>query len=417
MTERQSLAVWGALPPVSAEVWAMAEEIVGYRRYAHRHPEVSHEEHDTRRWLMRTLRDLGFPGEAVRPMADTGVKAVVRGGRPGRTVLWRADIDALPICEEVVAPYASERRGVMHACGHDSHIAVALGLARLMQAERAELAGNVVFAFQPAEEVAGGARPMIAEGVLDDPPVEEVFGFHADSSIPTGAIAASPGRFMASPGSFELVIRGAGGHAGLPHRSVDPVITAAYVLTALQTVVSRNLPPDTAGVLSIGQIIGGTRGNIIPDEVRIAGTVRAFEPETMKLLEGRFEQVVKGVTDAFGATYELSYREGLPAVVNDGRSTELVRSIAEGFYGRENVLPDRTTMSDDMALFLQARPGCYFLLGVRNEEWGIVEPNHSPRWDVDERAVVLGVEFARRVVRAALDRPMIAASPPHSPSA
>ena len=402
MSERQSLAAWGALPSVSADVWAIAAEIVGYRRQAHRFPEVSWEERETQRWLMRTLRGFGIAD--LRPMASTGVKAVVRGGRPGRTVLWRADIDALPILEEVVAPYTSERRGVMHACGHDSHIAVALGLARLVQAEREGLAGNVVFAFQPAEEVGGGARPMIAEGVLEDPPVEEVFGFHADSSLPCGTIAASPGQFMASPGAFELTIRGSGGHAGLPHRSVDPVICAAYVLTTLQTIISRNLPPDTAGVLSIGQIEGGTRGNIIPDEVRIAGTVRAFEPETMKFLEGRFEQVVKGVTDAFGATYDLTYREGLPAVVNDTRSTELVRRLAADLYGPEQVLPDRTTMSDDMALFLQERPGCYFLLGVRNEEWGIVEPNHSPRWDVDERAVVLGVEFARRIVRAALAR-------------
>lgn len=402
MTERQSLTAWGSLPQVPAALWAMAEEIVGYRRHAHRFPEVSWEEGETQRWLMQTLR--GFGIDEVRPMASTGVKAVVRGAQAGRTVLWRADIDALPVLEEVAAPYTSQRRGTMHACGHDGHIAVALGLARLVQEGRAEMAGNVVFAFQPAEEVGGGARPMIAEGVLDDPPVEEVFGFHADSSLPCGAIAASPGQFMASPGSFQLTIRGRGGHAGLPHRSVDPVVCAAYVLTTLQTIISRNVPPDRAGVLSIGQIQGGTRGNIIPDEVQIAGTVRAFEPETLKLLEHRFEQVVRGVTDAFGASYELTYREGLPAVVNDQRSTELVRRLATELYGPAGVLPDRTTMSDDMALFLQERPGCYFLLGVRNEEWGITEPNHSPRWDLDERALVLGVELGRRIIREALAR-------------
>jgi amidohydrolase len=290
----------------------------------------------------------------------------------------------------------------MHACGHDSHIAVALGLAKLIHAGRAEMAGNVVFAFQPAEEVGGGARPMIAEGVLDDPPVQHVFGFHADSSLPAGAIAASPGLFMASPGSFELTIRGRGGHGGLPHRSIDPVVCAGYVLTALQTIISRNVPPDRAGVLSIGQIEGGTRGNIIPDEVRIAGTVRAFEPETLKLIEGRFEQVVKGVTDAFGASYELSYREGLPAVVNDEGATRLVRTLATDLLSPVGVLPDRTTMSDDMALFLQERPGCYFLLGVRNESWGITDPNHSPRWDLDERALLLGVELGQRILHAAL---------------
>lgn len=399
MAQRQLLEAWEGLPRVSPDVWGIAEEIAGYRRHAHRYPEVSHEERETQRWLIETLR--GFGIDEISTYAGTGVKAVVRGGRPGKTVMWRADIDALPILEEVVAPYTSERRGVMHACGHDGHIAVALGLARLTAAGRAELAGNVVFAFQPAEEVGAGARPMIAEGVLREPPVEQVFGFHADSSIPCGAIAASPGYFMAAPGSFELTIHGRGGHAGLPHRSVDPVICAAYVLTALQTVVSRNVNPDQAGVVSIGQISGGTRGNIIPDDVYIAGTVRAFDPETFALIQGRFEQIVSGVTDAFGTTYDLDYRAGLPAVVNDDASTALVRRVATELLGAPAVRPDRTTMSDDMALFLQERPGCYFLLGVRNEGWGITEPNHSPRWDLDERALVLGVELARRIVIAA----------------
>ncbi len=402
MSERQSLSAWGSLPPVSDRIWSVAQDVVGYRRHAHRFPEVSWEERETQGWLIETLRGFGFTD--VRPLARTGVKAVIHGARSGRTVMWRADIDALPIVEEVVSEYTSERRGVMHACGHDSHIAVALGLARLVAAARDDLAGTVVFVFQPAEEVGGGARPMIAEGALEDPHVDEVFGFHADSSIPCGAVAASPGYFMASPGSFELTIHGSGGHAGLPHRSVDPVICAAYVLTTLQTIVSRNVHPDRAGVVSIGQIVGGTRGNIIPDSVQIAGTVRAYEPETLKLIEGRFEQIVKGVTDAFGATYELQYREGLPAVVNDEAATALVRAIATDLLGSTCVLRDRTTMSDDMALFLQERPGCYFLLGVRNEEWGIVEPNHSPRWDVDERAIVLGLELAWRIVNGALAR-------------
>lgn len=402
MTERQSLNAWGQLPVVSDRITAIAQDVVGYRRHAHRFPEVSWEEQETQRWIIRTLQSFGITD--ITAMAGTGVKAVVQGDRPGRTVLWRADIDALPVLEEVHAPYASERRGTMHACGHDSHIAVALGLARLVAAARAQMAGTVVFAFQPAEEVGGGARPMIAAGILDDPHVEEVFGFHADSSIPCGTIAASPGHFMAAPGSFELTIHGQGGHAGLPHRSVDPVVCAAYVLTTLQTVISRNLSPNKAGVLSIGQIQGGTRGNIIPDSVFIAGTVRAYEPETLKLLQLRFEQIVRGVTDAFGATFDLTYREGLPSVVNDEASTELVRALAARFLGEAAVLPDRTTMSDDFALFLQARPGCYFLLGVRNEEWGIIEPNHSPRWDLDERALILGVELGIRILESALAR-------------
>lgn len=398
--DRQSLRSWSGMPEVSAGVWNIAERVVGHRRHAHRHPEVSFEERQTQAWLHQTLGDFGI--RDVQPMAGTGLRAVVRGGRPGRTVLWRADIDALPIVEEVSAPYTSANPGTMHACGHDSHIAVALGLAQMMQEASDTLAGNVVFAFQPAEEMGGGARPMIEDGVLDAPDVEAVFGFHADSSLRAGTIAASPGHFMASPGSFELVIRGSGGHAGLPHRSVDPIVCAAHVITALQTIVSRNVHPDHAAVVSIGQIHAGTRGNIIPDEVRISGTVRAFDAETFSLIEGRMQTVLKGVTEAFGATYELTYREGLPTVVNDRHATELVCTVAEGVLGAAGVLPDRTTMSDDFALFLQARPGCYFLLGVGNEAWGITEPNHSPRWDLDERALLVGLEIGRQTLLRAL---------------
>ncbi len=402
IAERQSLNAWGDLPVVSAEVQKIAAEIVGWRRHLHQEPEVSHAEHDTQRWLIETLR--GFGIDEVRGMTETGVVAVIRGAGDGPAVIWRADIDALPIAQESAAPYISRRRGVMHACGHDGHTAIALGVAKLMHERRASLPGPVKVVFQPAEEVGSGARPMLAAGVLEDPPVDAAFGLHVDSSLETGTIGVSAGAFMPSPGSFELRIAGRGGHAGLPHRSTDPVVTSAYVLTALQTVISRNLPPDRAGLLSIGEIKGGTRGNIIPDEVFIAGTVRAFEPEILKMLKGRMEQVIAGVCAAFGAEFELEFREGLPAVVNDAGMTALVRRTAEGLLGEARVLPDRTTMSDDMSLFLEARPGCYFLLGVRNEAWGITEPNHSPRWDLDERALLIGVDLATRIVAAASEQ-------------
>jgi amidohydrolase len=399
MEERQSLNAWGGLPRLSPAVTAIAGEIVGWRRHLHMEPEVSHEERDTQRWLVTMLR--GFGIEDVRGVAGTGVVALIPGRRAEPAVIWRADIDALPILQESTAPYVSRRRGVMHACGHDGHTAIALGVAKLLHDRREELPGPVKVVFQPAEEVGDGARPMLAAGVLDDPPVEAAFGLHVDSSLVTGTIGVSAGAFMPSPGSFQLTVRGRGGHAGLPHRSVDPVITSAYVLTALQTVISRNLPPDRAGLLSIGEIKGGTRGNIIPDEVSIAGTVRAFEPETLKLLKGRMEQVISGLCAAFGAEYDLEFRDSLPAVNNDADMAALVRGVGEAYLGEASTLPDRTTMSDDMALFLEARPGCYFLLGVRNEEWGIVEPNHSPRWDLDERALPVGVELATRIMRAA----------------
>ena len=331
MTERQSLNAWGDLPRLSPDVQALATEIVGWRRHLHQEPEVSHQEHDTQRWLIHTLR--GFGIDEVRGLAGTGVVAVIRGAQDGPAVMWRADIDALPILQESTAPYVSRRRGVMHACGHDGHTAIALGVARIMHERRATLPGPVKVVFQPAEEVGDGARPMLAAGVLEDPPVEAAFGLHVDSSLQTGTIGVSAGAFMPSPGSFELRISGRGGHAGLPHRSTDPVVASAYVLTALQTVISRNLPPDRAGLLSIGEIKGGTRGNIIPDEVFIAGTVRAFEPEVLKLLKGRMEQVIAGVCAAFGAEYELDFRESIPAVVNDAGMVHLVRRSAEELLG------------------------------------------------------------------------------------
>jgi amidohydrolase len=411
VTDRQSLNAWGSLPAVSSGVLAMADEIVGWRRHLHQEPEVSHAEHDTQRWLIETLR--GFGINEVHGVAGAGVVAVIRGMGSGPAVMWRADIDALPILQESTAPYISRRRGVMHACGHDGHTAIALGVAKLMHRQRASLPGPVKVIFQPAEEVGDGARPMLAAGVLEDPPVEAAFGLHVDSSLETGTIGVSAGAFMPSPVSFELRIFGRGGHAGLPHRSVDPVITSAYVLTALQTVISRNLPPDRAGLLSIGEIKGGSRGNIIPDEVFIAGTVRAFEPETLKMLKGRMEQVVGGLCAAFGAEFELEFRESIPAVVNDAGMAALVRRTAEELLGEVRVLPDRTTMSDDMSLFLEARPGCYFLLGVRNEEWGITEPNHSPRWDLDERALLIGVDLATQIVLAASEQATIGAGEDH----
>jgi amidohydrolase len=401
MDDRQSLNAWGDLPRLSPPVQAIAAEVVGWRRHLHMEPEVSHEERDTQRWLIETLR--GFGIDNVRAVAGTGVVALIPGRRDGPAVMWRADIDALPILEESTAPYVSRRRGVMHACGHDGHTAIALGVAKVVHEQRQTLPGPVKLVFQPAEEVGDGARPMLAAGVLDDPPVEAAFGLHVDSSLETGTVGVSAGAFMPSPGSFELRIAGRGGHAGLPHRSIDPVVTSAYVLTALQTVISRNLPPDRAGLLSIGEIKGGTRGNIIPDEVFIAGTVRAFEPEILKMLKGRMEQVIGGICAAFGAEFTLDFRESIPAVVNDPAMAGLVRRVAERFLGEARVLPDRTTMSDDMSLFLEARPGCYFLLGVRNEAWGIVEPNHSPRWDLDERALPLGIDLATRIVRTAAE--------------
>jgi amidohydrolase len=386
------------VPAVRAEIERYAHEAIELRRYAHMHPELSWEEHQTRDWILRTLTQWGL--EDVRPMARTGASGVVRGAAPGKTILWRADIDALPLTEQTGLPFASRNSGTMHACGHDTHIGVALALAHYF-AEHRPASGNVRFAFQPAEEVGGGAAVMIQEGILDAPHVDACLGFHADSSLPAGCISAKDGPFMPIPAAFELVIHGRGGHAGLPHRSVDPVVVAAYVITALQTIVSRSVNPETAAVLSIGIIEGGSRGNIIPEDVRVAGSLRAFTDDTMGVIEERFRSIVDGVTRAFDSTYDLTIMSGLggggiPAVCNDPDITAAVRDIATAFYGAANVRSDRTTMSDDMALLLRERRGCYFLLGVGGP--GYAEPNHSPRFDADERALPPAVDFSARLV-------------------
>jgi amidohydrolase len=263
--------------------------------------------------------------------------------------------------------------------------------------------------FQPAEEVGGGAAVMIDEGILAGPGVDYCLGFHADTSMPAGVMSAREGPFMPIPAAFELVIYGRGGHAGLPHRSVDAVVVSAHVITALQTIVSRNLNPEHAGVVSIGVIEGGNRGNILPDEVRITGSLRAFDQETLSFIERRFRETVAGVTRAFDATYDLKLATGLggvsvPAVINDPLVTNVICRAACEIYGETRVRRDRTTMSDDMALFLRERPGCYFLLGVGRGP--VAEPNHSPRFDPDDRALPAAVDLGARSIEA-----LLAASP------
>jgi amidohydrolase len=293
---------------------------------------------------------------------------------------------------------------VMHACGHDGHMAIALTLARIVHEGRSELPGNVRFVFQPAEETAGGARSCIDDGVMDDPKVNGVLGLHVDADTAVGGLNVLPGPVFAAATGFRLVITGKSGHGALPHQTVDAIAVAAQVITALQTVVSRSMDPQRAVVLTVGTIEGGVRGNIIAGEVNMTGTIRTFEEKTLERVLGRVEEIVRGVTSGMGAEYRFEHVTACPPVVNDEGMAGLVRKVGAEFFGAERLSGTRSTGADDMALFLEKAPGCYFLLGGRNEERGIRYPHHHPRFDFDEEALGLGVEFGLRLIETYLTR-------------
>jgi amidohydrolase len=386
----------------------LAGDLVALRRDLHRHPELSWQERRTQEVVLNRLRAWGL--EDARPIADTGATALVRGAcpsgrraRPGRTLLWRADMDALPVQERNEVEYASAVPGVMHACGHDGHVAIALGLARLIHEGHGSLAGSVRFVFQPAEESAGGARRCIEEGVLEEPAVDAALGLHIAADAPLGTIIAIAGPAFAAPTAIAITIRGRGGHAALPHQAIDAIVAAAQAVVALQTVVSRSTSPADTVVLTIGTMQGGERHNIIAEQVRMTGTIRTFDAKVLERTLKRVEDVLAGVTAAMGAEYEFSHYTSCPILVNDAAMTALVEREARAFFGEESVLRrPPSTGADDMACFLEKVPGCYFFLGAQPRQRSRRFPHHHPRFDFDERALTVGLEFALRLVEAYL---------------
>jgi amidohydrolase len=384
-------------PTPRPAVQALIEDVVATRRELHRHAELSTEEWHTQGVITSWLNSIGVEG--VQPCADTGVTAIVRGARPGPNLLWRADIDALPLAEETGLPFASEN-GAMHACGHDGHVAIALAMASVLQASRENLAGTVRFAFQPAEEHVGGARRMIAEGILRDPPVDHAYGLHIWAAAPLGTVLVRPGAVFAAATHFRIIIRGHGGHASAPQQTVDPIVVAAHAVVALQTVVSRSLDPESTAVFTIGRIQGGVRGNIIPSELMMSGTIRTFDDDVLARMLRRAEEILRGVTSAWGATYQFD-TSTLAATVNDPAAAALVAGVAGAFLGSDRVGDGRTTGSEDVGYFLQAAPGAFFMLGAGNADRGITAPHHHPKFDFDEACLPIGIELGLRIIEAA----------------
>jgi len=383
--------------PVHQAAQALAEETVTQRRDFHQHPEIAFEEVRTGGIIAEKLEALGL--DVRRGVGKTGVVATLETGREGRTVLARADIDALPIQDEKEAPYRSQVDGKMHACGHDAHAAVLLSVAKILSEQKEDLSGKVVFVFQPAEEIVEGAKAMLQDGALTGLRPDASIGLHLSSDYPVGTVAVKGGPSMAAADAFRMTIRGSGGHAAKPHECVDPILIAAELIGALQSLVARETDPQDSAVVSITSIHGGTAYNIIPEEVELKGTLRTFQPETRDYLQRRIEALSTGIVGSLRGEVTLEWLTGSPAVLNDAAMAERVREVAKGVVGEENVVALVPTMGgDDMALWLQEAPGCYFFVGARNEARGIHRPHHHPQFDLDEAALPVAVEVLTKGV-------------------
>jgi amidohydrolase len=391
---------------LKADVRRRRPRLIELRRHFHMHPELSFEEHETAVAIAAQLREAGL--EVQEGVGGTGVVGLLRGtaegagDEQGRTLLVRADSDALPVTEANDVEYRSQAPGKMHACGHDGHIAIGLVVAELLAARRERLHGAVKFAFQPAEERMGGAQPMIEAGVMRDPAVTAVIGLHLWSPTPVGDVVVQAGPFFASADEIHLTVRGRGGHGAMPHLNIDPVVAAAEIIVAIQTLVSREISPLHPAVVTFGSIHGGTAGNVVADEVRLVGTVRAYEEADRAHLHRRTGEVAQGIGAALRAEAEVTIGPGVRAIVNDPEITALLRRAAEATVGAAHIPAgdQRQPVSDDMALFLAAAPGCYILVGAGNVGRSITAPHHSSRFDIDEDALAIGAEV---LARAALE--------------
>ena len=367
----------------------LESEVIAVRRDLHRHPELGFEEHRTAGIAADRLRRLGF--EVHTGIAGTGVVGLLRGARPGRTIMLRADMDALPILEENSHAFRSTHDGKMHACGHDGHVAILLGAAELIADAKERLAGTVCLLFQPAEEGHGGARAMVEEGVIERFGIERAYGLHLSTKYPTGTLGFREGPFYASSDSIEIEVLGKGGHGSAPHDAVDPIYTAANFITSVQQIVSRHVDPLEPAVVTVGSIHGGTIHNVIPRNVRMLGTVRAFSDGVREAMPERIERVLKSCCDAMGAEYKFDYLWRYPVTSNDPEQTRYARALAESSFGEQRVITaDKLMGAEDFSFFAQRVPACFYTLGAQGGE-STANPHHSSTFDIDEHALRTGV--------------------------
>jgi len=366
-------------------------EVVRNRRHLHAHPELSFQEHQTAKYIAEQLKSYGLsPQEGV---AGTGLVALIEGRNPKKKVVaLRADIDALPIKEENEVPYKSTHEGVMHACGHDVHTSSLLGVAKVLTALRQDFEGTVKLIFQPGEERSpGGASLMIKDGVLENPKPQGIIGQHVMPQLPVGKIGFRENKYMASADEIYFTVRGKGGHAAMPELFVDPVLITSHLLVALQQIISRHANPRIPSVLSFGRVIAEGATNVIPDKVEVAGTFRTFDEVWRAEAKEKLIKMAKGLVEGMGGEIDIHIADGYPFLVNHPAMTRQARKAAEEFIGAENVVDlDLWMAAEDFAFYSQHIDACFYRLGTRNEEKGIVSGVHTPTFDIDEEALEIG---------------------------
>lgn len=363
------------------------EEMVAWRRYLHMHPELSFEEVETPKFIAQKLTEFGL--EVRTGVGGRGVVGTIRGGKPGKTVALRADFDALPIQDEKDVPYKSTVPGVMHACGHDGHTATLLAVAKVLAEHREQIEGNIVLIHQFAEELApGGAKPMIEDGCLDG--VDAIFGTHLWSGLPLGIIGYKEGYAMAAADKFEIEIIGRGGHGAAPHQTVDSIVVASQLVSKLQQIVARRVDPLKPAVVTVGSFHAGNAFNVIADRAKLTGTVRTFDPEVRDFIEKEIERVIEGEVLSSGAAYEYSYERGYDALYNHQDETRFfVETMEQVYPPNQLVTGDPSMGGEDFAYYLQKVPGTFFFTGAGNPELKANFPHHHPKFDIDERALLI----------------------------
>ncbi len=380
---------------IGDEIAQAKDELVRLRRYFHSHPEKGYREIETSRKIKEFLEAIEIPVKTG--FAETGLTGLIRGKKPGPVIMYRADMDALPISEEnPQIDYRSQNQGVSHACGHDAHMAVALLTAKIIKKNIADLSGSVVFLFQPSEELApGGAQKMIQDGALDDPKPDAVLGLHVWNDFNIGKVGITPKAVFASTDEFTITLTGSGGHGALPHRTVDTIYCASQIAVALQELASREIDPLSPFILSLGQLHAGSAYNIIPGKAEIQGTIRCFDGELRNFAKHRIQEISKGIAAALRCGCEVSLWDGYPTLWNDPVITKTIESAAAKFIPGENILTDYRTMgSEDFSYYLEKVPGCFFIVGSSNREKGITASHHSPDFNIDEDSLLIALQLA-----------------------
>lgn len=387
---------------IDEEITRHIQEIIKLRRFLHMNPELSQREFETSKLVASQLLSMGL--EVKTGIAKTGVIGLLRGDQPGMTIALRADMDALPIQEDTAVPFQSLNPGVMHACGHDIHTAVALGTALVLSRLRDRIKGNIKFIFQPAEEgpppgEEGGASLMIREGALDDPPVRAIIALHVWPDIPVGQALFTVGFALAAADGFEITVKGQGAHGARPYEGIDAIVLASQLVLAIHTTLSRTNHPEDPAVVSIGRIQGGVRSNIIADEVRLSGTVRTLSEANRTRIERLLRDIARGVTQPQGADFVLRYTRGTPSVYNHPDLADILFPSLQAALGKNNVSPHPPQMvAEDFSEFSQRIPGFYFLLGVRPPGARTMPPLHSSRFLPDEKSIAVGIKAAAHLL-------------------